>query len=340
MDINHKIYFYIKNAINIYMKNIMVLSTGVADLVTAISALRRCGLWQSVPISKVSAILIGHGISLPDNLIQAFQKTARRAFGLTRVEAFRWNEHHLAIEAFVAAQPAGSILLSNQLQDAKIRQLIISLNPGKFIFYDNGLSSYHDHSVDLTLWRSLLQGCDDFSAYLTYSDLFGTPDYLKQFVTEGIPVDLLKETMEEIRDACVPLKKRLTSDAALILGTSFDRTKILSAEEELTIHRLLLEHIRKAHSGPVFFKPHPRAGSVYLDEGDGVIPLPVELPVEAYIAEAGGVAYSYSSTALFSLSSMFDWRTFRVSHPLIEKVFAAKPQLSKIKEIEASHSFG
>ena len=322
------------------MAKITIIASGVADLTTAVAALMADGSWSSVSGSEVVAVIIGHRISLPDNLIEAFRDVAVNAFDLSGVEAFRWGEDDTLIEAFTNANTGTGLLAANQLQDPKQRKFIAALKPKQLVFYDNGISSYAPHNVDLTAWVGTLPDCDRFVAYLSYMDKFGAPPYLNVFKTKSLSHEALVKSVAQIRKACVSDQELLPPSAVVILGTSFDRTKLISIEDEQMIHKKLLEAIRVRHSGPCFFKPHPRASQAYLTQEDGVTTLSTELPIEAYVSNSQGVAYSFSSTALFSLSTMYGWRTHRVEHVLIEKVFNARPQLAKVKVLKASSVIG
>ncbi len=318
------------------MSSTVILASGLADLATAIAALTVHGAWPRSDPSRISVILVGHRVSLPDNLANSFRKAAAQSFNFSDIEVFRWGEDQAELEAFSKSRSGADVVVANQLQDPRQRALVAALRPRQFIFYDNGLSSYSEHDVDLVSWAGELVNCRHFFAYLSYSDVFGDPAYLRPFQTTSLSPSALSMSMAEVRKGCVPLTDQLPEGAVVILGTSFDRTNIISASDELRIHQELLAVIGERHGGPIYFKPHPRANQTYLGEADGVIPLSAELPVEAFVSSSDGTAYSFSSTALFSLPEMFGWDAYRVQHPLMERVFDARPQLAKIKVLAPS----
>ncbi len=318
------------------MAKTIILVSGVADLMTAIAALRVDGVWSEAHSHKTIAVIIGQRVSLPENLVGAFREVAANSFGLSDIKAFRWGEDNDAIDKFIDIEAGADILAANQLQDSRQRGLIAALKPRQFMFYDNGLSSYASHDIDINSWIAGMPECRRFAAYLSCAREFGVPPYLRAFAVASLTPDALKKSAHDIRKACVSRQDVLSSNAVVILGTSFDRTNIISADEEHILHKQMIDAIRKQQGGPYFFKPHPRANQAYLADEDDVKTLPTELPVEVYISGSGGTAYSFSSTALFTLPMMFGWRAYRVAHPLMEKVFRARPQLAKISVMSPS----
>ncbi|MAN45849.1 MAG: hypothetical protein CMF04_06520 [Hyphomonas sp.] len=266
----------------------------------------------------------------------ATRETAASAYNLESIQSFRWGEDDDKIREFAKAGSGSGLVVANQLQSPRQRELITALQPREFIFYDNGLSSYVDHKVDMERWIETLPNCQRFAAYLSYANEFGIPAYLHAFDTASLAPSVLARSAQLVCNAFLTEKDLLPAGAAVILGTSFDRTNILSASEEQALHQHLAKLVRERHEGPIFFKPHPRAGDVYLTEADDVSPLSTELPIEAYVSSADGTAYSFSSTALFSLPAMFGWKAHRVQHELMDKVFTSRPQLAKMKILQPS----
>lgn len=318
------------------MRKVIILASGIADLTTAVATLMSNGAWADATLRDVTALIIGQGGSLPDNLIRAFRRTAETAYGLQNIYAFRWGEDDDNIRKFAETESGSGMVVANQLQSPRQREFITVLKPREFIFYDNGLSSYVDHKIDMAGWLDTLSDCQRFEAHLSYASEFGVPAYLNSFDAISLAPSIREQSMLIVREACLREQDLLPPGAAVILGTSFDRTNILSASEERVLHQQIAKVIREEHDGPIFFKPHPRAGDVYLTEADDVSPLSTELPIEAYVSSADGTAYSFSSTALFSLPAMFGWKAHRVQHELMDAVFASRPQLAKMKILQPS----
>lgn len=263
------------------MRKVIILASGIADLTTAVAALMNNGAWADLASRDVTAVIIGQGVSLPDNLIGAFRRAAETAYGLQHIYAFRWGEDDDSIRKFAEAESGCGMVVANQLQSSRQRELVTALKPREFMFYDNGLSSYVDHKIDMAGWFETLSDCQRFEAHLSYADEFGVPAYLHSFDAAPLAPSTLARSMLCVREACLTERELLPSGAVVVLGTSFDRTNIVSASKERTLHQQMVKCVRARHEGPIFFKPHPRAGDVYLTEVGGVFSLSTELAIEA-----------------------------------------------------------
>lgn len=318
------------------MGGIVVIVSGLPDLVTALAALRRHGVCDAELRRRGYVLLLGHQGSLSDELCSVVRRVTRHAYGIERIGLHRWENGAGALPEAIAAAGVAPLVAGNHLQALSHREAIAAFGPEEFLFFDNGLSSYADHRVPVAEWLAAIPTCKRAVAYLTHRTRFGAPAYLSPFEVMDLPAADLREAAAPIRTACIPADAQLGDRAAIIIGTSFCRMGLVSPDDERAAHLRLLQEVRARHNGPIHFKAHPRASVALLSESDGVAVMDAHLPVEAFISGPGGAAYSFTSTCLFTLEDQFAWRTFRASHPAMDVVLEARMQLAKMASMQVT----
>jgi len=314
----------------------IIVVSGLPDLVTAIAALQQYGISLDELRSRALVLLLGDQISLPDDLCASFSRVAPQAFGFQHLGVHRWQDGQPALDLIVAPFVGAELAAANHLQAKPHRDFLTRIQPRQFVFFDNGLSSYADHRFDMPRWLDGMPLDKSATAYLTHLHRFGVPAYLAGLRCESIPAPLLRTAAEAIGLTCLDPAERLGAGDAVILGTSFSRSRLISVEDERAAHALLWREVSRRHPGRICFKAHPRAIVPMFEDPTIVRELDKALPLEAFVSEGGGAAYSFSSTCLFTLEDQFGWASYRASHPALDMVLDARMQLAKMDTMQVS----
>ena len=314
--------------------------TGLPDLLNFIAALRKKAGLAPVAEANATALLFGGAGSLPQALITEFGVTIRRAFPALKapriptdcVQAGRFNPD--ALPDLDLRRQAGErrIVYGNAIHKRFHQELYAYLQPDEFVFFDNGLSSYAEHSADIE---------SDFAARglpfpslacYSLSPPLNVPRYLA-----GIPGCSLG--MEDYEDAFVALRRLDSGWGApgrplhVIMGTSLFRTQKISWDEERATYLHLISQLKSTRPGEtILYKAHPRAcARPLITKGDGVDVVESTLPAEPFVTPGcNGAVYSITSTALFSFARLFSWKAHRIETPATRRLLDASPHLRMI----------
>lgn len=217
-------------------------------------------------------------------------------------------------------------------------QSIMGMYPeARIILFDNGLQSHVTKEIYLGPPDPLKSGKISQNVLdrvvTAYFSLFGDlpiPDHLCSIPCEEIPSDwLLNVARGAVASVSLP---HPDLSSALILGTSFYRSNLVTYEEEKRVYLSLIESLISCGEESILYKEHPRANREPLVGKSKSVqhiesPMPVELlPLNLNIHSS----YSISSTALLTLKKLFGIPSYTIGRDL--------PLVSKLKHVRMLHT--
>ncbi len=317
--------------------------TGLPDLANFLAAANRYAPERDNAPRHLKSVLFGAKKSLPDKLQTEFVQIAKKAF--PAIELFDAPIERISKRVFDGEGyefPQGEkgvqrIVYGNALQKAFHISYYALLRPDEFVFFDNGLSSYWQHDINVTQVFQDHGLQPPAAAYLTLSPPLPPPPYLNSVKQFSLQADDYAPIFAAMRSAVShpPVSGWLPQH--VLIGTSLFRTNRISWEEERHAYLQIIIRLQQQGVSRILFKAHPRASERPLvTASDGVEILETPAPVEAFVKPgATGAAYSISSTSLFSLTSMFGWRCERIATPAANKVIDSLPHLGLARSILA-----
>lgn len=229
------------------------------------------------------------------------------------------------------------LVYGNSIHKPEFLEFYAFLAPDEFIFFDNGLSSYWSHDTD---------PIHDFPrhgiprpahAYLALHPPLPLPTYLERIPQTELTASDFAHPFKRMADASLEKPKHGHLPEHVILGTSLFRTNRISWDDERRLYLDLIAAIRQKSNSSILFKGHPRSSDrPLISRSDGVDVLETIVPIEAFAQiGGGGIAYSASSTSLFTLQKHYGFTARRLDSPAIQHVAGRMPHLDLVNQIPA-----
>lgn len=320
----------------------LVFFSGLAELLIFRAALREGGHDGSL---ENIGVFYGWSVSIPPALRRQVNDLACRVFGLDEMRDIRdiagadtlrarWSGREELIEAVAARFSTHRIeeIWLNALTKPYEKFVLGSLCEGRLYLFDNGVFSHLPAPVrerprvqELT-YETL--AADEAvrehvarveRAYFTVGDLLPMPDYLPEARRRVLSRESLVAAVADLRDM-VPIPADAgDGPAALLIGSSLYRTRVISHDEERRLYVRLARSLA-SQGYRVIWKEHPRVGDPFFpaleESARGSVSALVDqqgLPVEAVVGDDRcELSVSLHSTALLSLQKLFRIRGYLV----------------------------
>tara|TARA_R110000868_G_scaffold43693_6_gene146731 strand:- start:5698 stop:6681 length:984 start_codon:yes stop_codon:yes gene_type:complete len=315
--------------------------TGLADLVNFVGAAccRTGRTFDNLPPLKT--ILFGRDISLPMDLKAQFRQTLQDGFpNIELISNDRDEDWRVSEEGFSAPprKMVQRIVYGNSIHKPPHLDFYASLTPDEFVFIDNGLSSYAEHHFNCRAEFARRGLPNPNLACLSLGASLPVPAYLSDFTATNLTLHELGPVYRQIRGSAAGHPTSGGLPAIVLIGTSLYRTKRITWEQERDIYLAAIKSFHAEGIRDILFKSHPRASDrPLLTADDNIEVFDSSLPVEAFAdPSASGVAYSISSTSLFTLRDYFGWQTYRLETPAARALLDRSPHLGLVSHVPAA----
>lgn len=313
--------------------------TGLADFVNFLAALHSRTGQTDIASMAVSVALYGTDLTLPPKLVEEFRAIVQAAFPTIEIERVpsqrlqgaRFDSENY--DAFNAQEER--IVYGHSIHKEIYLSFYSFLKPKEFIFFDNGLSSYASHNVDIAKDFVKFNLPIPSFANMTLCPDLPAPPYLKDFPVRPVTFSDYSAGFENIRAASPQRPSEQWLPNHVLIGTSLFRTGKISWEAERALYMRVIESLHARGEYNILFKAHPRASSrPLITEEDGIEVIDCSAPLEIFaIPNHPGVAYSISSTSLITLKKFYGWRTYRLENEATRTLLSQSPHLSKVSGI-------
>lgn len=318
--------------------------TGLSDLIAFLAAVRARTQASAATMSNVKAVLFGGQGSLPEPLRIEFVKTVETAFPFVTAFTTRTPCVHageFSIGSVSADLPkkgtAFRVVYGNGIHKKPHQQFFSYLEPDEFVFFDNGLSSYASHPVDIKHeFTARNIPCPSLACY-SLSSFLPIPSYLSSIPPYELSYAEYTEFFGRLRALEKSYSKEKWLPSNVIIGTSLFRTKRISWEMERSIYLSIIDRLKKSYNGDILFKCHPRSGvRLLITKEDGVTLFDSTLPAEAFVRPGSrGAIYSISSTSLLTFKKFFGWDAWRLENKATRQLLEGSPHLSMVNFVES-----